>query len=281
VVPLSNEQDIAGPMTRSVADAVAVFQVIAGEDADDPVTVASRGRRDADYRSFVVPGGLRGARIGVLRQAYDRATLDSEVRDVFTKALDDMRSAGATVIDSALVPQLDSILAIARGGCNRFKADVEGYFAARGEGAPVRTLEAVLSSGAFHPTVQARLVQAQAATLPPDSLPGCRARIPMKEALRSAVTALMDSLQLDALVYPTWSNVPRLIGDLNTPHGDNSQLFSPLTGFPAITVPMGFTRGNTLPAGVTFFGRAWSEGKLITLSYGFEQATKHRRAPSL
>jgi amidase len=103
----------------------------------------------------------------------------------------------------------------------------------------------------------------------------------MKEALRSAVTALMDSLQLDALVYPTWSSLPRLIGDLNTPHGDNSQVFSPLTGFPAITVPMGFTRGDTLPAGVTFFGRAWSEGKLITLSYGFEQATKHRRAPAL
>jgi len=281
VVPLSNEQDIAGPMTRSVADAVAMFQVIAGEDADDPVTLASRGRRAADYRSFVVPGGLRGARIGVLRQAYDRTTLDPEVRDVFTTALNEMRSAGATVIDSALVPRLDSILAIARGGCNRFKADVEGYFAARGDGAPVRTLEAVLSSGAFHPTVQYRLVQAQAATLPPDSLAGCRARTPMKEALRSAVTALMDSLQLDALVYPTWSNVPRLIGDLNTPHGDNSQLFSPLTGFPAITVPMGWTRGNTLPAGVTFFGRAWSEGTLITLSYGFEQATRHRRPPAL
>lgn len=281
VVPLNNEQDIAGPMTRTVADAVALFQVIAGEDADDPVTSASRGRRAADYRSFVVPGGLRRARIGVLRQAYDRTTLDPEVREVFAKALADMRSAGAVVIDSALIPRLDSILAIARGGCNRFKADVEGFFAARGEGAPVRTLDAVLSSGAFHPSAQYRLVQAQAVTLPPDSLAGCLARVPMKEALRSAVTALMDSLQFDALVYPTWSNVPRLIGDLNSPHGDNSQIFSPLTGFPAITVPMGYTRGNTLPAGVTFFGRAWSEGKLITLSYGFEQATKHRRAPVL
>ena len=103
----------------------------------------------------------------------------------------------------------------------------------------------------------------------------------MRERLRVAVTALMDSLRLDALVYPTWSNVPRLIGDLNTPHGDNSQLFSPLTGFPAITVPMGYTRELTLPAGISFFGRAWSEGRLITLAYGYEQATKHRRAPGL
>jgi Asp-tRNA(Asn)/Glu-tRNA(Gln) amidotransferase A subunit family amidase len=96
---------------------------------------------------------------------------------------------------------------------------------------------------------------------------------------RAAVVQMMDSLRLDALVYPTWSNPPRLIGDLNTPHGDNSQLFAPTTGFPAITVPMGYTRG-TLPAGVTFCGRPWSEGKLITLAYGFEQATHHRHPPA-
>ena len=102
----------------------------------------------------------------------------------------------------------------------------------------------------------------------------------MRARFRVAVNAMMDSLHLDALVYPTWSNPPRLIGDMTTPAGDNSQLFSPTTGFPAINVPMGFTRNNTLPAGMTFFGRAWSEGKLITLAYGYEQATKHRRAPA-
>jgi general stress protein 26 len=89
----------------------------------------------------------------------------------------------------------------------------------------------------------------------------------------------MDGEKLDAYVYPTWSNPPRLIGDLNTPHGDNSQFFSPTTGFPAVQVPMGYTRG-TLPAGVTFFGRAWSEGMLITLAYAYEQATRHRRPPA-
>ena len=73
----------------------------------------------------------------------------------------------------------------------------------------------------------------------------------------------MDTSALDALVYPTWSNPPRLIGDLNTPAGDNNQLFSPGTGFPALTVPMGYTRGGTLPAGLQFFGRAWSEPTLI------------------
>ena len=281
VVPLSNEADIAGPMARTVADAVEVFQVVAGEDAADAVTAASRGRREPDYRRFVVPGGLRGARIGVLRQAYDRPTIDPEVVTVFGAALNAMRNAGATIIDSARVADLDSIMALGRSGCNRFRADLEGYFAARGEGAPVRTVEAILRSGSYHPLAQVRLQAAQAVVLPPDSIAGCRVRAAMRDRLAAAVTALMDSLQLDALVYPTWSNVPRLIGDLNTPHGDNSQLFSPLTGFPAITVPMGYTRGNTLPAGITFYGRAWSEGKLITLTYGFEQTTRHRRPPAL
>jgi len=95
----------------------------------------------------------------------------------------------------------------------------------------------------------------------------------------------MDSLRLDALVYPTWSNPPRLIGDLNTPAGDNSQIFSPMTGFPAVTVPMGWTPnangGGPLPAGMTFFGRAWSEGPLLRLVYDYERTTHHRHPPPL
>jgi len=90
--------------------------------------------------------------------------------------------------------------------------------------------------------------------------------------------AAMDRLQLDAVVYPTWSNPPRLIGDLNTPAGDNSQVYSPTTGWPAVTVPMGYTR-SVLPAGMTILGRAWSEGTLFKLAYSYEQATHHRKPP--
>ena len=100
----------------------------------------------------------------------------------------------------------------------------------------------------------------------------------LRRDVRRVLGAALDRLQLDAVVYPTWSNPPRLIGDLNTPHGDNSQVFSPLTGWPAITVPMGYTRG-TLPAGMTIMGRALSEPTLIKLAYSYEQATKHRRTP--
>jgi len=89
-----------------------------------------------------------------------------------------------------------------------------------------------------------------------------------------------DGQRLDALIYPPWSNVPRLIGDLNTPGGDNSQVHSPTSGFPAINVPMGYTRNNTLPIGLSMLGRAWSEATLFKLAYAYEQATRHRRPPA-
>ena len=89
----------------------------------------------------------------------------------------------------------------------------------------------------------------------------------------------MDDANVNALVYPTWSNPPRLIGDLNSPAGDNSQFFSPTTGLPAIQVPMGYTRGQ-LPAGLTIFGRPWAEATLIGYAYAYEQATRHRLPPA-
>jgi Asp-tRNA(Asn)/Glu-tRNA(Gln) amidotransferase A subunit family amidase len=279
VVPLNNGADIAGPMARTVADAVSVFNVVVGSDPADPVTREADARREKDYRAFLVPGALRGARIGVLRQAYERPSADSEVVAVFAAALGAMRRAGATVVDTAAVDSLAALMRTTGGACNPFKYDLERYLAARGEGAPVKTVDEVLKSGNFHPLAQARLQGAQAVAAPPEESPGCQSREAMRARLRTAVTRMMDSLRLDALVYPTWSNPPRRIGDLNTPHGDNSQLFSPLTGFPAITVPMGYTRG-VLPAGMTLLGRAWDEGRLIRLAYGFEQATRHRRPPT-
>jgi len=278
VVPLAFGADIAGPMTRTVADAVEVFNVVVGEDAADSATLGNGERAEGDYRPHLRRGALRGARIGVLRQAYERSTTDSQVVAVFTRALDAMRAQGATIVDPAGV---DSLNALLRGGsCSTFRYDLERYFRERGENAPVGTVNGILRSGAYHPSVQLRLQNAQRDTLPPDRKPACAGIAAARERFRAAVTRMMDTLRLDALVHPTWSNPPRLIGDLNTPHGDNSQVFSPRSGFPAITVPMGYTRDNALPAGITFFGRAWNEGRLISLAYDFEQATQHRRAPA-
>jgi Asp-tRNA(Asn)/Glu-tRNA(Gln) amidotransferase A subunit family amidase len=280
IVPLQLGADIAGPMARTVADAVAVFQVIVGPDPDDPVTAASASRAPVDYSASFVRDGLRGARIGVLRQAYERATTDPEIVRVFEAALDDMRRQGAEIVDPVTIDSLQPILRSSQGGCNTWKFDLERYLASHGDDAPVHTIEEIVRSGRYHPSVFQRIDAARRSDAPPpEENPGCASRDAMRARLRAAVLAVMDGQRLDALVYPTWSNPPRLIGDLNTPHGDNNQLFSPSTGFPAITVPMGYLRDDVLPAGVQFFGRPWDEATLIRLAYSYEQATRHRRPP--
>src|SRR5437763_16721168 len=140
VVPLNMSADVAGPMARTVADAVAVFQVIARYDPADSVTVAARGRPLPNYSASLVRDGLRGARIGVLRQAYERPSLDPEVRDVFNRAVADLRLAGATVIDTVLVSGLDSLFAAHIGNCNPFKYDLQRWIAATGNRTPAKSL---------------------------------------------------------------------------------------------------------------------------------------------
>jgi amidase len=280
VMPLNLLADIAGPMARTVEDAAKVFQVVAGEDPDDAATAAARGRKPENYGAALVRDGLKGTRIGILRQAYERDTTDPEIVQVFLSAVEELRLAGTTIVDPAAIPGLEAIRrAQGVGPCMGFKYDINRYLASHGDRIPMKSLAEVVKSGRFHPTVQRRLEQANDGPDNGPDTPSCKAETEYRDQVRAAVLKTMDALKLDAYVYPTWSNPPRLIGDLNTPHGDNSQFFSPTTGFPAIQVPMGYTRG-VLPAGITFFGRAWSEALLIKLAYGYEQATHHRRPPT-
>jgi Asp-tRNA(Asn)/Glu-tRNA(Gln) amidotransferase A subunit family amidase/lysophospholipase L1-like esterase len=279
VFPLSMRADIAGPMTRTVEDAARVLQVIAGPDPRDPVTAAAASHPAPDYVAALDRNALKGAVIGILRQAYERSTTDPEVAKVFLAAVEDLRRAGATIVETATVEGLDA-LQRPQEPCMGFKYDMNQFLAARGAGVPVKTLADIVKSNGFHPTAQRRLEMAEKG---PENGPGsaaCEADERYREGVRAAVLSTMEKLKLDAFVYPTWSNPPRLIGDLNTPHGDNSQFFSPTTGFPAITVPMGYTRGGALPAGMTIFGRPWTESTLIRYAYAYEQATRRRRPPS-
>ena len=292
IVPLSLLADIAGPMARTVEDAVAIFQVIVGEDPDDPVTLPRDyvqpglrpgGRPSAipDYRAALVRDGLKGARIGLLRQAYERDTTDPEIVKVFTGAIEELKRAGAVIVDPAVVDLAQVRRVQGAGTCGGFKYDIDRYLAGLGDRSPVHSLDDIVRSRRFHPSVQLRLERAQESTESHGyESAACKAEGDYREQFRAAVLKTMEAQKLDAFIYPTWSNPPRLIGDLNTPHGDNSQVFSPTTGFPAVNVPMGYTRDGTLPAGMTFFGRPWDEATLIRLAYSYEQATHHRRPPS-
>jgi Asp-tRNA(Asn)/Glu-tRNA(Gln) amidotransferase A subunit family amidase len=279
VFPLNLRADVAGPMARTLEDAVKIFQVIVGEDPRDPATAAAKGHAVPDYSKSLDRNGLKGAVIGVLHEAYERDSTDPEILQIFTAALEDLRRAGATVIDPAKVEGLEIKRETNPIQCMGFKYDLNHFLADRQGQVPMADLAAILKSGKFHPSTQKRLEDSEKGPEnDPDSEP-CQADAAYREQFRETVVKTMDRLKLDAFVYPTWSNPPRLIGDLNTPAGDNSQVFSPITGFPAINVPMGYSRGGTLPVGITFYGRAWSEAQLIKLAYAYEQATMHRRPP--
>jgi amidase len=289
VVPLNMAADIAGAVTRTVEDTAIVLQVIAGPDPADPVTTdptqffrESRSERPAapQYAAALRRDGLKGARLGVLHQAYDTATIDPQVKAVFNGAIGELSNLGAEVIDPVEIEGLDAMRRT-QGACNQFKYDLNRYLTALGDKAPVHSLDEIIKSRRFHPSIETRLESAQKADDVPGETGGCKARDDFRTVLRTAVLKLMADRQLDALIYPTWSNPPRLIGDLSTPAGDNNQLFAPSTGYPAITVPMGYTRDDTLPAGLQFLGRPWDESALIRLAYAYEQATHHRRAPQL
>ena len=277
IVPLFLDKDIGGPMTRTVADAVAIFDVIAGPDPADAVTAASQGRRADSYLKFLDRDGVRGTRIGVVRQLFTPPNVDPDVLKRMEAALADLRRLGATIVDPVQIPEIDGIPP-AMLFCFRFKHDINEYLPRLAPGAQVKTLEDIIKSGRFHPSIEKRLHDRQAEP-PLNANPRCDQVAQNMQRMRDSVQKVMDDASLDALVYPTWSFPPRMIGDLNTPHGNNSPRLSPPTGFPAITVPMGFVR-ESLPVGLQIFGRAWSEPTLIKIAYGYEQATRHRRAPA-
>lgn len=194
------------------------------------------------------------------------------------KAIADMKAQGAEIVDFA-IPNFDMI---SKGvNCGNFQADLNHYFSIHGTNAPYKSLYDISESGLYLPNVQERIKRALDPKSNPNTRPGpCMDTYhdEKKIAFRNTIVAAMDAEKLDAVIYPTWSNPPRKVGDLTSPGGDNSQQLAPPTGMPAITVPMGFTHGM-LPAGVSLLGRSFSEPTLFKLAYAYEQGTKHRVPP--
>ncbi len=274
IVPLNLFADIGGPMARTVEDAVRVFDVIAGYDPADPVTAESRGNKPASYLGALDAEGLEGTRIGVARDMLSEEA-DPQVVELFEQALVDMKRAGAEVVDPVSIAGYKE-LAEDRPSCRAFKSNLNEYLQSLGPDAPFENLTEILESKKFHPSVRATLERNEKEEMPADGELCAESRA-WGDRLRQAIRAALAKDRLDALVYPTWNNPPRLIGDLNTPHGNNSNRLSPPTGFPAITVPMGFVSG--LPAGLQILGDAFSEPTLIGIAYAYEQVTNHRRPP--
>ncbi len=285
MMPANPTQDTMGPITRTVTDAAILLDVIAGYDPEDRITAYSVGRIPETYTASLDAGRLRGARIGVVRESMDSSADPSsddyqKVRAVIDRAIEDVRSLGAEVVDPLVIPELE----IVRGIGNSYETErAMNDYLAQHSNAPVTTLGEILLSGVVIPW-RARGMMGSVGKTTND--PGYLEVIQKRERLRQSVLKVMADESLDAIVYATFEHQTTLIAsDAETNpspadeygRGDNRGL-SPAIGFPALTVPAGFTT-DELPIGLEFLGRPFTEEMLLGFGYAYEQATHHRRPP--
>jgi len=279
IVPLYLRNDVVGPMCRTVTDAVHILNAIAGPDPDDPVTTRQE-KRTIDYLQYLQSDRLRGKRIGVLRALTK--DINPEIDELFSNALADLDRNGAILVDPFEVPGFDSLRT--DQWCAEFRKDIEQYLKEYVHIDSVATLEDIVRIGSDSEYARDGLeyfVNNAGRNGNPNIPCGDAFSDERRIAFRQAITNAMDSLNLDAVVYPTWNYPPASINRFREEYrGDNSQIIAPHTGQPAFTVPMGFT-GNNLPAGIQFLGRMYSEPKLIGIAFSYEQSTGHRQRPEI
>ena len=287
IVPLSDTQDTAGPIARTVEDAARTLEAMAGYDPADPVT--ARGDRrvpDDGYAAGLDADGLEGARIGVARQFFGLRDAESaperaaeRVTAVVEDALDELEAAGATVVDPVDVVD-QTLLESARVLEYEFARDFDAYLDELGDAAPHDSLAEVVATGEIHPSVAARFEGTAILETDVDALDentGYLRSLRRRDAIRDATLARMAADDLDALLYPP-SRIPPVEIPDNQPFAEMNCELAAHTGLPAIVVPAGFTPAG-LPVGVELLGRAFDERRLFELAYAFEQATDHRRPP--
>ena len=283
IIPLFTHNDVGGPMARSVADAARLLTVLAGPDPADPDLAAAAAvyphAWGIDYTQALNRHALRGARIGVFRQYFDTQRTDPEVKAVMERAIVTLRGEGATVVDPFTIPSYAAL--VPSLWCGDFEGDLKHYLDLH-PNAPYHSLRGIIASGFYLPYISDEMKASIAPPAKDDRRSPCLDVYHdlAKVHFRDALLAAMKANHLDAIVYPTWSDPPRKVGDMSSPAGDNSQVLSPQTGFPAVTIPMGFTHDD-LPAGMTLLGPAFSEATLIGYAYDFEQTTHARRDPPL
>jgi amidase len=293
VIPISADQDTAGPMARSVTDAAVLLGAMTGIDAHDPATVEQAGRAFTDYTPFLNAGALQGARIGVWREfsfEVGGVPVNPDVSAIMADTIAALEAAGATIVDPANIPFGDWAAVEFPALLCEFKTDIATYLETyTGPGYP-KTLQDLidfnnanpeLTSGAPASNWNSLLFEFAQATAGRDA--DCAAlRAIATPGARSVLDAVMATYNLDAIIAPTnrpaWVTDPvngDLGGDFSTFIGSSSP--AAVAGYANVTVPAGFV--GPLPVGVSFIGGRWDEPKLIGLAYAFEQATRIRVPP--
>ncbi len=286
--PARPTTDTLGPIARTVRDAALIFDAIVGYDPKDPVTARAVGHVPATYTATLRADGLKGARIGIIRQPMDpRTDVHSEdyrrVRAVMDKAIADLKSLGAEIVDPVTIPDVIGRVTQGYDG-NVFETEqaINAFLAARAN-APVKTLREILLSGKVAPARARTLITSLGRSV--DDLGYVQVQRVSSET-QQIVFSLMADHRLDALAYATFDQAPGRIPDdvmtrtvVEDSRGfGNNRFLSPIIGFPALTVPAGFT-SEGLPVGLELMARPYAEPTLFQFAYAYEQLTRHRRAP--
>ncbi|MFL6139774.1 MAG: amidase [Frankiaceae bacterium] len=280
IVPISAQQDTAGPIARNVTDAAVLLRVLAHVDPEDPATKAQKRHVPSSYAAFLDKGALQGARIGVWRAG--NFGFSPETDAIMEQTISRLRSLGATIvdptdipIDAAYDPEFTALL-------YEFKHDIAAYLQRWTAPGYPKTLQDLIDFDNAHAAKEMpyfgqeifELAQATGSLSDPAYV---KARADAKRIARHAIDDTMRANDLDAIIAPT--NSPAWTTDLiNGDHflvGSSSP--AAIAGYASITVPAGSS--FQLPVGVSFIGGRWSEPKLISLAYAWEQATHLRRPP--
>ena len=279
IIPISFTQDTPGPMGRTVEDAAITLGALTGIDVSDSKTLASEGKSQTDYTQFLKKDGLNGKRIGLLKKSMG---FSDKVDTLMNEAVAYLKENGATVVDIEF-PKGEKYDDVSfEVMLYEFKDGLNKYFAGLGDSIPVRNLKELIE---FNKSDTVELKYFDQKILEMAEKKGSIESPEYKKALalmlkatrEDGIDKVMNNNRLDAIIAPTGSpawKTDLLLGDHFV--GGSSSLAA-ISGYPAITVPMGFV--NDLPVGITFFGRAWTEPLLLEIAYSYEQGTKHRKAP--
>lgn len=290
IIPISITYDRAGPMTRSVTDAAITMSIMAGTDAGDLFTYKSLGHAPTDnYLTALKSDGLKGARIGVLRDLFGTDPQDQPAVDLVNAAIAKLKEQGAFILDPVEAGvDLHAVMRETNTGSGEYKAALNNYLAARGGDLKVNNLTELIASGGYLGRLKPRYTQ--------DDLVGEMSyntdyigRYKGKYAVQKAIHELMDRWSLDVLVYPHETKPVRTIeeavpggGEVPAPISDpargNGNRISTVTGMPTITVPAGFNTDG-VSVGIEFLGRLYDEATVIRLAYAYEQAAPNRKLP--
>lgn len=279
IIPISFTQDTPGPMARTVEDAAKMLGALTGIDSTDSKTLASEGKYFKDYTGFLKKDGLKGKRIGISKSSLG---FSDKVDTLMNKTIAYLKSNGAEVVEIELPKTKNYEDASFQVLLYEFKDGLNKYLAGLGSGSPVKNIKELIEFNKSD-SVELRyfdqdiLVEAEKKG-DLNSPEYKKALATMLEATREdVIDKVMNNYKLDAIMAPTGSpawKTDMLLGDHSV--GGSSSLAA-ISGYPAITVPMGFI--DEMPVGVTFFSKAWNEPVLIEIAYGYEQGTKHRKAP--